>query len=462
MSNRKPSLTRRNFLVGASALLALPALGAVGDICTRRQRSCIIIGSGLSGLAAAYRLSRAGWHVTILEARDRVGGRVFSRHMGSENLVCEMGGEWVGNEHERVHALCKSFGIGLQRHQFQSERFLQDGRLSGPAKLEARFTPQGRAAWEAFTKKFHSYTEEQQKWMDKFDWWTWLRNIGMPEQDIRLRDLSDSTDFGETIRDLGAFVGANEYISTEASPTDWMDMKMIGGNGRLPQELARRIGTEQIHFGTPVHEIKQRQGQVSVRSGQQVWKADAVICTVPTRALTQIHFDPPLPPAQLNAAYQLQYGRIVKTSVLYDERFWKQDDFSVVTDTSSHYFFHATQKQKGKQGILTSYATGDKADVLASQDETRRMKIVAQEMAAIDERAPQLARAIASMPWQRDRWTQGAYAIYKPGQWFTLRPILRRPHGKVLFAGEHIAEWQGFMEGAVETGEAAASALLSK
>lgn len=68
--------------------------------------------------------------------------------------------------------------------------------------------------------------------MDKFDWATWLRNIGLPAEDIRLRDLSDSTDFGETIRDVGAFVGANEYISAEASPTDWIDWKMIGGNGR--------------------------------------------------------------------------------------------------------------------------------------------------------------------------------------------------------------------------------------
>ena len=455
-----PSLTRRNFLVGASSLLALPVLGA--DVVARRQHSCIVIGSGLSGLAAAYRLSRAGWDVTVLEARDRVGGRVFSRRIGGENLVCEMGAEWVGEEHERVRALCKNLNIGLQRHRFAHERFLQNGRIGAPGKLESRFTPQGRAAWEAFKKKFQSYTEEQKQWMDKFDWATWLRNIGLPAEDVRLRDLSDSTDFGETIRDLGAFVGANEYMNAEASPTDWIDWKMIGGNDRLAHELARRVGAGHIHLGTPVHEIKQRKGQVFVRSGEQIWKADAVICTVPTRALTQIQFDPPLPSAQLNAADQLQYGRIVKTSVLYDEHFWKQDDFSMVCDTTSHYIFHATQNQKGKQGILTSYAIGDKADVLASQDEMRRMKIVAEEMAPIDELAPQLARAVASVPWQRDRWTQGAYAIYKPGQWFTLRPLLRRPHGKVLFAGEHIADWQGFMEGAVETGQAAADALLGK
>jgi monoamine oxidase len=66
------------------------------------------------------------------------------------------------------------------------------------------------------------------------------------------------------------------------------------------------------------------------------------------------------------------------------------------------------------------------------------------------------------MAWQRDVHTQGAYAFYRPGQWFTLRPILQRPHGKVLFAGEHLADWQGFMEGAVVTGEAAAHALAGR
>ena len=67
---------------------------------------------------------------------------------------------------------------------------------------------------------------------------------------------------------------------------------------------------------------------------------------------------------------------------------------------------------------------------------------------------------IASYAWQRDPFTDGAYALYRPGQWFGLRPILQRPHGKVLFAGEHLADWQGFMEGAIETGEAAAQHLI--
>ena len=95
----------------------------------------------------------------------------------------------------------------------------------------------------------------------------------------------------------------------------------------------------------------------------------------------------------------------------------------------------------------------------AAQSDARRMEIITRDLVPLDSRSPRLARAIESMPWQRDRHTGGAYAVYRPGQWFTVRPTLQRPHGKVLFAGEHLADWQGFMEGAVVTGEAAAKAL---
>ena len=128
----------------------------------------------------------------------------------------------------------------------------------------------------------------------------------------------------------------------------------------------------------------------------------------------------------------------------------------MVSDVTSHYYFHSTQNQAGKEGILTSYAIGEKADVLASQSDERRMKIITNDLVDFDKDAPKLAKGIASYAWQRDKYTDGAYALYRPGQWFGIRPILQKPHLKVLFAGEHLADWQGFMEGAIETGEAAA------
>ncbi|MBC7796369.1 MAG: FAD-dependent oxidoreductase, partial [Pyrinomonadaceae bacterium] len=101
-----------------------------------------------------------------------------------------------------------------------------------------------------------------------------------------------------------------------------------------------------------------------------------------------------------------------------------------------------------------------KADVLAAQNDSRRMKIVTGDLTDFDANAPNRARGIASYAWQRDKFSQGAYALYRPSQWFGIRPILQRPHNKVLFAGEHLADWQGFMEGAIETGETAANYLI--
>jgi monoamine oxidase len=427
------------------------------------QPSCIVIGAGLSGLAAAYQLKRAGWKVTVLDARDRLGGRVFSSRMGTGNsLVCEMGGEWIGEDHERMIALCRHFGIGLQSHRFLPVNLLRDGVVTGRKPWDDYFSPQAKAGWERFAKQYARYDDNDFKRLDSFDWWTWLRNLGFSEEDLRRRDLADSTDFGESIRNVSAYSAASEYLGAEKSRANEMDYKIIGGNSRLVQALASRIGQSNIRLQTPVQAVTQRAGKVWVRSGEQRWSADACICTVPTRSLRRMQFDPPLPATQIRAADELQYARIIKTSVLYDERFWKHDDFSLVSDVTSHYYFHSTQKQPGKAGILTSYSVGDKADVLASQNPQRRMQIVAQELAPLESRAPELARDILSYAWQRDPYTQGSYALYRPGQWLRLRPILQRPHGKVLFAGEHLADWQGYMEGAVTTGEAAAKTLIGK
>jgi monoamine oxidase len=293
--------------------------------------------------------------------------------------------------------------------------------------------------------------------LDQYDWWTWLKQIGFSEDDLLLRDLQDSTDFGETIRMVSAFAAASEYF--ESSPANEMDFKMTGGNSRLVDALASQLGNASLLTGMVVEKIVQRGGRVTVTAGGRDFTADACICTVPARVLAKITFDPPLPAAHTAAANKLQYARIVKNQVLFNERFWGAEDFSLVSDATSHYYFHSTQKQPGKQGILCSYAVGEKADVLASQNSRRRSEIVARDLLPLDKRAPELARNIQSMAWQRDAYTQGAYAFYRPGQWFTVRPILQQPHGKVLFAGEHLADWQGFMEGAVVTGEAAAKAL---
>ena len=463
------SINRRKFIttlggVAASAVLAPSVLTQ------RRQHSAVVIGAGFAGLAAAFKLKNSGWKVTVLEARDRIGGRVFSHKFKDTDLVCELGAEWVGESHERIKALCHDFGIPLQRHQFD-DYLLRDGRVSRPD--EWGFSPPAKAAFEKIIAGYGKLTPVQKTKLDKLDWWNYLEKIGFTEDDLLIRDLMDSTDFGESIRHVSAFAALAEYA--ESSPHNEMDYKMTGGNVRLAEEFAKRIGNMNIRLLSQVDTITQRKGTVALTTFnvlpkgpglvppidlRQTFYADAVICTVPIQSLLKIKFDPPLPPTQYEAAQELTYARICKNSVLYDERFWKAENFSMVSDTTSHYYFHSTQNQPGRQGILTSYAIGEKADVLASQSDERRMKIVAGDLTDFNDKAPKLARGIASYAWQRDPYTDGAYALYRPGQWFTIRPILQRPHGKVLFAGEHLADWQGFMEGAVETGEAAAALIL--
>jgi monoamine oxidase len=461
MSLDHPSHSRRRFLKRAGAAALGAPLLFNSSALARPARSCIVIGAGLSGLAAAYALRRAKWDVTVLEARERLGGRVFS-HSFRENpeLVCELGAEWVGASHERMQALCREFGIELQPHRFEFA-LLRNGTVAQESAWN--FSSQAVAAFEKFRKEFKAYTPQQQRRLDAYDWWTWLQNLGFTDDDLRLRDLMDSTDFGESIRHVSAYAAASEYF--ESSPANEMDFKMSGGNSRLVRELAARIGEGRagaIRLNMPVEEIRPRAGRVRVTArGEQV-HADACICTVPARVLTRIRFVPDLPSAQKAAAERLQYSRIIKSSVLYDERFWGADDASIVSDVTSHFYFHSTQRQPGTRGIFTSYAIGEKADVLAAQDDARRMDIISRELAPFSRRAVETQRAIASYAWQRDPYTRGAYALYRPGQWFTVRRELQKPYGEVFFAGEHLADWQGFMEGAVVTGEEAAAALTGR
>ena len=456
-SARTETTTRREFLQTAG-LAAIGAPLVFSPFIQRRNYSCVIIGSGLSGLAAANVLKQAGWSVTVLEARPRIGGRVLSfSFKDNPKLVCELGGEWVGESHERMKALCHDFAIPLQDHRFEAS-LMRDGVVKRPGQWD--FSPQAKAAFEKFKKTYHSYSQRDRVRLDQYDWWTWLEEIGFTEDDLLLRELQDSTDFGETIRMVSAYAAAAEYF--ESSPANEMDFKMEGGNSRLVNALQSRIGNEAIRTGMSVEKITQRGGKVTVTAGGKDFIADACICTVPTRVLDKITFDPPLPNTQSAAANKLQYARIIKNSVLFRERFWGAEDFSLVSDVTSHYYFHSTKNQPGPQGILCSYAIGEKADVLAAQNSVRRSDIITRDLQPLNKQAPELALNIQSYAWQRDQYTQGAYAFYRPGQWFTLRPILQQPHGKVLFAGEHLADWQGFMEGAVVTGEAAAKALTGR
>src|SRR3982751_3522370 len=188
---------RREFLkiLGVSSIgIALTAPNNV--FAQKGKKSCVVIGAGFAGLAAAYKLKNAGWNVTVLEARDRIGGRVFSHKFAGNDLVCELGAEWVGESHERIKALCRDFNIPLQKHQFD-DYLLRNGNVFRPG--EWGFSTQAKAAFEKLIGGYEKLSPLAKTKLDKYDWWTYLEKIGFNNDDLRLRDLMDSTDFGESI-----------------------------------------------------------------------------------------------------------------------------------------------------------------------------------------------------------------------------------------------------------------------
>src|SRR5215213_6500174 len=161
---------RRNFLKTLAATAAGVVL-APAVFTQRRQKTCVVIGAGFAGLAAAYKLKNAGWNVTVLETRDRIGGRVFSHKFAGTDLVCELGAEWVGESHERLKALCADFKIPLQKHQFD-DYLLQNGKVSRPGSWG--FSPKARVAFEKMIAAYEKLTPLQKVRLDRTDWWTHL------------------------------------------------------------------------------------------------------------------------------------------------------------------------------------------------------------------------------------------------------------------------------------------------
>jgi monoamine oxidase len=165
---------------------------------------------------------------------------------------------------------------------------------------------------------------------------------------------------------------------------------------------------------------------------------------------------PKLPFDKIDAINELQYSRVNKNAILYNNRFWKDESFDIITDTTSHFIYHGTKNQPSSKGVLISYSIGDKADVVAKQNENNRALLMQQTLQpAFGNTRPQMLKQF-NYYWGDDEFSKGAYSIYRPGQWFRIRPVLQKPFLNTFFAGEHLADLQASMEGAVVTGELAA------
>ncbi|RYY48875.1 MAG: FAD-dependent oxidoreductase [Chitinophagaceae bacterium] len=449
--------TRRSFLKESAIIAAGTLLSAsqANAFFTFKPKQVIVLGAGFAGLAAANALMKKGVKVTVLEARDRIGGRVFSHKIPGSDLVVELGAEWVGKSHSRIQDLCREFDLDLQNNQFETA-LLYKGNYS-PQK-QWSYSADWDAKWKSILADYKSITPAQKKELDRYDWWRYLVNNGCTGRDLDIRELLDSTDFGESIRHVSAFAALAEYA--ESSEKNEMDFKIKGGNGMLAEKLADAIGREHILTSHTVNSVDQRGKQVQLRcSNGKTFTADKIICTLPTFSMNKIEWLPALPLEKQAAIKSLQYARINKHPVLFKEKFWPED-FDMATDLPAHYFYNAAKNQAGSTGVLMSYTIGDKAAVIANQDDAFHSAVINQALKPAFGNVEQKIIGHTNYYWGNDEFSRGAYALYKPGQWFTIRPTLQKSFRQVHFAGEHLADWQGFMEGAINTGEAAAAEVI--
>lgn len=453
-------MNRRDFLQTstlAGSAMALSGKGLAAVIPSKKPKNVLIIGAGLAGLAAGYKLKKSGVGVTILEARNRVGGRVFSFPVNdADGQIIELGAEWVGGSHERIKQLCQEFGLPLSDNRFNTH-LIYRGEYKEPEKWG--FSAEMETFWKNRKFWWEKLPQRQKAELDKTDWWRFLSQRNFSERDMDLRELLDSTDFGESNRYVSAYAALSEFC--ESSEKNEMDYKIVGGNGRLAEAMAEAVGRENIHLSMRVHKVILGKSGVEVgcRNGK-IFSAEYLICTAPTFSVLKIDWNPRLPADIMEALNSLQYARIGKYPLVFSERFWKHEDFDLITDGPGHYFYHGTKNQNGRGGVLISYATGDKADLLhAASTEYREELLLNSLKPAFGEVGKYLVKS-HKYYWGKDELTQGAYAIYGKGQWLSLMPKLKKPHGRIRFAGEHLADWQGFMEGAVNSGEDAAESIL--
>ena len=430
--------------------------------------SVVVVGAGLAGLAAARTLSADNAAVTVVEARDRVGGRVWTLRNGFEAAQhAEAGADLIEEEQSNL------LGFGA-RAPFRPVRILRRGFASAGRQHGTRIRD-FEDGWEelqrALRDALHEYRLAEEQWtgpiarrLGSFSVAEWLarQGAGRKARDTakRLRGF-----FLAEPGDL-SLLALLDQVASDDSPAQGKFFRLRGGNDRLPAALASTLGNA-IHLDTTAVLIRQdaRRASVSVtdRTGTLVQiPADYLVVALPATTLKDIRFEPSLPEPQRRAIESLPYGTVTKALLQFTRPFWRRRDRPQAfgTDLDIGAVWDANEEQGGSRrpGILTLF--GGASTSLSLQRllaRSNRQPLVSRLRWLGASKASEL-RAVQSVTWEAERWSRGGYAYFGAGYDPGLRQWLARPFGRVVFAGEHTSwKGQGYMEGAVVSGLRAAA-----
>lgn len=426
----------------------------------------VVVGAGLAGLVAATQLERAGWAVTVLEARHRVGGRVTTvRDPFTGGQHAEGGGEFIDRAHTALRALVDELGLELEEVGHDDDDLADRALLDGEVWDVEDLLAEDDGVVGDDVERFVTACEELAEGIDPEVPWAADDADALDARSVA--DLLDDLDLDPRARTLVGRGIVSEYgvepdqlsllfhlaltaRTAEESDDDVEAFRVAGGNDQVATALADELAD--LRRGTAVAAIVDDGDRVSVRTadGDEV-TADRVVLAVPLPALARIEVTPPLPEALAAATTELAYGQVAKVLVQHAARPWVDDGASgnVVADVGVAECWDGTDAQGGAAGIVVHL-------VPAADDPVASAVALDADALAAD---PDDVEATVVLPWYDEPESGGTYEAYAPGQVTRFWRAVREPVGRLHLAGEHTDAWATYMEGAVRSGVRAAEEI---